>query len=238
MTATMKTRGFTLIELLVVISIIAILAAMLLPVFSRARETARRNVCLSNLRQIGVSLHLYVSDSDEGFPNTDDPYLWMGRHWRWPLQPYLGISMRPDPMDPDNPNLSVDYTPAILVCPSDATAATAWDATSYGYSAAFYHSPEQIDSMTTNDLYGTTTVPCVTQRLAQVRFPARKAILAEWLTNHSAGSVGWWSWQGARNYLFVDGHVKFVQASQVAPANNNFPDINLTRRGIDGFDLP
>ncbi|NDK17082.1 MAG: prepilin-type N-terminal cleavage/methylation domain-containing protein, partial [Armatimonadetes bacterium] len=54
--------GFTLIELLIVIAIIAILAAMLFPVFARARETARKATCASNLRQIGMALELYVQD--------------------------------------------------------------------------------------------------------------------------------------------------------------------------------
>jgi prepilin-type N-terminal cleavage/methylation domain-containing protein len=72
-------RGFTLIELLVVIAIIAILAAILFPVFARAREAARKTTCLSNLKQIGLSSLMYVQDYDEVFPwlmmdgrNNDD----------------------------------------------------------------------------------------------------------------------------------------------------------------------
>ena len=61
-------RGFTLIELLVVISIIAILAAILFPVFARARENARRASCMSNLKQIGLGFMQYTQDYDERYP--------------------------------------------------------------------------------------------------------------------------------------------------------------------------
>jgi len=82
-------HGFTLIELLVVIAIIALLAAILFPVFSRARENARRSSCLSNLKQIGLGLMQYTQDYDEMLPyacfgtscngNTQYPtrYKWM-----------------------------------------------------------------------------------------------------------------------------------------------------------------
>lgn len=67
-------HGFTLIELLVVIAIIALLAAILFPVFARARENARKSTCLNNLKQIGVALTQYVQDYDETYP----PAHWVG----------------------------------------------------------------------------------------------------------------------------------------------------------------
>jgi prepilin-type N-terminal cleavage/methylation domain-containing protein/prepilin-type processing-associated H-X9-DG protein len=64
----MKRKGFTLIELLVVIAIIAILAAILFPVFAQAREKARQASCMSNLNQIGLAMLQYTQDYDEHFP--------------------------------------------------------------------------------------------------------------------------------------------------------------------------
>jgi prepilin-type N-terminal cleavage/methylation domain-containing protein/prepilin-type processing-associated H-X9-DG protein len=63
-----KKDGFTLIELLVVIAIIAILAAILFPVFAKAREKARQTTCVSNLRQIGNGIMMYIQDNEETFP--------------------------------------------------------------------------------------------------------------------------------------------------------------------------
>src|SRR6059036_185279 len=65
-----KRNGFTLIELLVVIAIIAILAAILFPVFARAREQARATSCKSNLKQLALGLAMYAQDYDEAFPRN------------------------------------------------------------------------------------------------------------------------------------------------------------------------
>jgi prepilin-type N-terminal cleavage/methylation domain-containing protein/prepilin-type processing-associated H-X9-DG protein len=67
----MRRRGFTLIELLVVIAIIAILAAILFPVFAKAREKARQTSCLSNLKQLGLGMMMYAQDYDETLARLD-----------------------------------------------------------------------------------------------------------------------------------------------------------------------
>jgi prepilin-type N-terminal cleavage/methylation domain-containing protein/prepilin-type processing-associated H-X9-DG protein len=86
----MKTRtGFTLIELLVVIAIIAILAAILFPVFAKAREKARQSSCLSNVKQLTLAILQYTQDYDEGFPNI--------YQWNSASGPFWGIIQSTDP---------------------------------------------------------------------------------------------------------------------------------------------
>ncbi len=82
-------RGFTLIELLVVIAIIAILAAILFPVFARAREKARQSSCMSNLKQMGLAFLMYAQDYDERVVYTQFPWGDDGQcHFPFLLMPY------------------------------------------------------------------------------------------------------------------------------------------------------
>lgn len=81
--------AFTLVELLVVIAIIAVLAAILFPVFGRARENARRSSCASNLKQIGLGILQYAQDFDETMPLTPDSDVEGAGSWRSATQPYL-----------------------------------------------------------------------------------------------------------------------------------------------------
>jgi prepilin-type N-terminal cleavage/methylation domain-containing protein len=103
-------RGFTLIELLVVIAIIAILAAILFPVFARARENARRASCQSNLKQIGLGLMQYTQDYDEKLPQA-----WFVN--LWPSQP--GANGNYKWMDAVQPYIKSEQ---LFVCPSDTNA--------------------------------------------------------------------------------------------------------------------
>ncbi len=96
-----KFRGFTLIELLVVIAIIAILAAILFPVFAKAREKARQTSCLSNEKQLGLGFLQYAQDYDEFYPgrNIGDK----ASNWAYAIYPYVksvGVYQCPDASTP------------------------------------------------------------------------------------------------------------------------------------------
>lgn len=107
-----RRSAFTLIELLVVIAIIAILAAILFPVFAQAKEAAKKAVCGSNMKQIGLSVFMYQNDFDDVYPNSNqerpkgtNPYV----TWTYNLQPYIkNVDVFYDPSDPSpvTPNLA------------------------------------------------------------------------------------------------------------------------------------
>jgi len=211
-------KGFTLIELLVVIAIIAILAAILFPVFSRAREQARKAACQSNLKQIAEAMLMYAQDWDEHFPCT--PYWKCGRaqnaiYSRWFLLifPYVKNQQ-------------------VFICPSGKSAGgwaipPGWDRISYGmgkiaqchntdpyeeigYSLAEYQQPSQsiLVCDSTHDGDGAS-------RWEKIAFSgggcgAGCNPRTENDARHSGGS----------NIAFVDGHVKWMSAYQIRDAWN------------------
>ncbi|BDI28365.1 hypothetical protein CCAX7_004160 [Capsulimonas corticalis] len=170
----MKKTGFTLIELLVVIAIIAILAAILFPVFAKAREKARQISCASNMKQLSLGLIQYAQDYDEKFPlanEKDDGGGW-GWWWTWAYttQPYVK-----------------SYN--VFRCPDDSAAVTG-----NGVPAKSYHVNTFLcDSgfatcgpMSPGGDWATGATPLVTPSLASINRPADTILIAE---AHNAESV-------------------------------------------------
>ncbi|MGI4789312.1 MAG: DUF1559 domain-containing protein [Janthinobacterium lividum] len=123
---TRKNAAFTLIELLVVIAIIAILAAILFPVFQKVRENARRAACMSNFKQIDLGMIMYVGDYDEAWPGSTIPTNSFGsiysngsqpdangqyyQSWAFAVQPYIkSADVWKCPDDPTNFKLNGDW---------------------------------------------------------------------------------------------------------------------------------
>src|SRR5579871_5556649 len=127
----LKQKAFTLIELLVVIAIIAILAAILFPVFAQAREKARQTTCLSNLKQIGLGTMMYVQDYDEtyfsgwGSGGGPEPGLII---WRVAILPYVKMGGRVPQNTGDVYDPTIPTVP-LFQCPDTSYMAK----TSYGY---------------------------------------------------------------------------------------------------------
>ncbi len=231
--------GFTLVELLVVISIIALLMGMLLPTFGMIKRRALRLKCCSNLKQVHLAINLYAASNDHFYPSPDgrDPVtaftgrkhcLWSGRGMREYLRPYIDNTI-----DANNPS--------VLFCPADKQSAEKYESTSYAYSMAFYYDVATINKMsktsdTWNCAYKTTG-----HRMGSASYPSSKILVGEWFSNHHKVDIsldnGWWWWEGKRNYLLADGHVQYIDANDILPALDGFPDGNLTKNGISGRDI-
>ncbi len=212
-------RGFTLIELLVVIAIIAILAAILFPVFARAREKARQTSCLSNLKQLGLAVLGYCQDNDEMFPFHRTTTNAAIGHNVYPGAT-LTVVLWADAIYPYVRNKQ------IYVCPS--TSPDVWLGYGWNMNLGYY-----------GNLAGRTGPYYQGRRMAQVDRPADTGMLVDSrraypdnATRHVCcdSCVGWYYNLGGQNYsapprvwavhnegdniCFADGHAKWMKAGE------------------------
>ncbi len=211
-------RGFTLIELLVVIAIIAILAAILFPVFARARENARRASCQSNLKQIAIGVFMYKQDYDETLPRTrsSEPAVSPGLPYAWAdmMQPYLkSTQLFQCPSEPNGPNTTVGATGTAPDVIAPGYSDYFINTTTQGISDATFASPSltvllgDSDSGNSNNKFD----GCSFDYADQTYLPVGSACATaqSYITN--LGSAG--RHLDGANYAFADGHVKWLKGS-------------------------
>ena len=191
-----RRKGFTLIELLVVIAIIAILAAILFPVFARAREKARQNACLSNVKQMALAVQMYAQDYDES------------------MVPAYGATVRFTRTDGATVNTTIWYghlhpymmNAAIYMCPSAVEPAYA-NISNYGINLAIT-TPAAGDSIKLGEI----KYPAETVVIADSAYDALRVNTNHWRIRHNNGNRSTFipaRHNGGANIAFCDGHAKW-----------------------------
>jgi prepilin-type N-terminal cleavage/methylation domain-containing protein/prepilin-type processing-associated H-X9-DG protein len=244
-------NGFTLIELLVVIAIIAILAAILFPVFAQAREKARQTSCLSNNKQLATAVMMYTQDYDEQFPAGVENDWWQDT-WVRLTQPYVK-------------NYQVYRCPSDGVIANPANQPWAGIRLSYASNGLMIWDGAHWSVIGVMGMSQPSWMGTVSQGQAAINRPAETVMLAEkqnanntsdWGPGCIFTAVNWWDSDGEgeipngdlpttaafpngpdgavtskhaglTNVAFADGHCKSMKASATNPDPNKHPELNM-----------
>lgn len=245
MTASSRRSAFTLTELLVVIGIVALLAAILLPVLASARSSGRQTQCLSNQRQLGAALLLYTQDNDGRFPRGVAQY--DPDFWDVLLLPYLKsrdvyccpATITPHIYEEMNPpvwpeHIARGYALNSYLSEADKKTAPGVFLSRVSYPAttiAFCEVSYLTNSDGSYSRRPTLHHPDDAQSLIPDRFPPH-------VTHGFVGGPGATRHRGGSHYTFVDGHIKWYPPAQVRSGTRN-PDGSLPKNdgSAPGFAL-